>query len=157
MADDRPARRFFVLLLALTTLALALVVRPLASALFIAAVLAAMMAPLHVRMAARLRGRPRLAAGILVFALVVVLLGPFVGLAAFLITEGNEALKFVAAAVRSDSVAHLVAKLPDSLERSSARPSHACRTSTGWWKDSWARRAARRRPPCGAHYRRRAR
>ena len=117
MADDRPARRFFVLLLVLTTLALALVVRPLASALFIAAVLAAIMAPLHARMAARLRGRPRLAAGILVFALVVVLLGPLVGLAAFLIREGNEALKFVAAAVRSDSVAHLVAKLPDSLEK----------------------------------------
>ena len=117
MADDRPARRFFVLLLALTTLALALVVRPLASALFIAAVLAGIMAPLHARMAARLRGRPRLAAGILVFALVVVLLGPLVGLAAFLLKEGNEALKFVAAAVRSDSVAHLVAKLPDSLEK----------------------------------------
>jgi predicted PurR-regulated permease PerM len=117
MVDDRPARRFFALLLALTTLALALVVRPLASALFIAAVLAAIMAPLHLRMAARLRGRPRLAAGILVFALVVVLLGPLVGLAAFLIREGNEALKFVAGAVRSDSVAHLVARLPDSLEK----------------------------------------
>jgi MFS family permease len=88
-----------------------------ASALFIAAVLAAIMAPLHVRMAARLRGRPRLAAGILVLAVVVVLLGPLVGLAAFLLKEGNEALKFVAAAVGSDSVARLVAKLPDSLER----------------------------------------
>ena len=117
MADDRPARRFFVLLLVPTTLALALVVRPLASALFMAAVLAGMMAPLHARMAARLRGRPRLAAGILVLAVVVVLLGPLVGLAAFLLKEGNEALKFVAAAVGSDSVARLVAKLPDSLER----------------------------------------
>jgi predicted PurR-regulated permease PerM len=117
MADERSARRFFVLLLALTTLALALVVRPLASALFMAAVLAGMLAPLHARMAARLRGRSRLAAGILVFALVVVLLGPFVALAAFLLKEGNEALKFVAAAARGDSVAHLVAKLPDSLEK----------------------------------------
>jgi predicted PurR-regulated permease PerM len=117
MADERSARRFFVLLLALTTLALALVVRPLASALFMAAVLAGMLAPLHAKMASRLRGRSRLAAGILVFALVVVLLGPFVALAAFLLKEGNEALKFVAAALRGDSVSHLVAKLPDSLEK----------------------------------------
>lgn len=117
VADDRTARRFFVLLLALTTLALGLVVRPLASALFMAAVLAEMSAPLHAKMAARLRGRDRLAAAILVFALVVVLLGPFVALAAFLLNEGSEALRFVAAAVRGDSVAHLVAKLPDSLEK----------------------------------------
>ncbi len=117
MPDDRPARRFFVLLLTSTTLALALVVRPLASALFMAAVLAGMMAPLHTRMAAHLRGRPRLAAGILVLAVVVVLLGPLVGLAAFLLKEGDEALKFVAVAVRSDSVTHLVARLPDSLGR----------------------------------------
>jgi predicted PurR-regulated permease PerM len=41
VTDDRPARRFFVLLLGATTLALALVVRPLASALFMAAVLGA--------------------------------------------------------------------------------------------------------------------
>ena len=98
-------------------LALALVVRPLAGALFMAAVLAGMIAPLQARLAARLRGRPRLAAGIVVFAVFVVLVGPLVALAAFLLKEGNEALKFVAGAVRSESVSHLVGKLPDSLEK----------------------------------------
>jgi predicted PurR-regulated permease PerM len=117
VADDRSARRFFVLLLAATTLALAMVVRPLASALLMAAVLAGVMAPLHARLAAILRGRSRLAAGIAVLAVFVVLVGPVVALAAFLLKEGNQALKFVAVAVRSDGVSQLVAKLPDSLEK----------------------------------------
>ena len=117
MADDLPARRFFVLLLAATTLALAFVVRPLSGALFMAAVLSGMIGPLHGRLAASLRGRPRLAAGIVVVAVVVVLVGPFVALAAFLLQEGNEALKFVAVAVRGESVAQLVAKLPESFQK----------------------------------------
>ena len=117
VTDGRTARRFFVLLLAATTLALALVVRPLAGALFMAAVLAGMIAPLQARLAAGLRGRPRLAAGIVVLAVFVVLVGPLVAFAAFLLKEGNEALKFVAGAVRSESVSHLVGKLPDSLEK----------------------------------------
>jgi predicted PurR-regulated permease PerM len=117
VADDRSARRFFVLLLAATTLVLALVIRPLASALFMAAVLGGVLAPLHASLSATLRGRSRLAAGILVAAVFVVLVGPVVALAAFLLKEGNEALKFVAVAVRSDSVSQLVAKLPDSLAK----------------------------------------
>jgi predicted PurR-regulated permease PerM len=116
VADDRTARRFFVLLLALTTIAVWLVVRPLASALFLAAVLAGMIAPLHVRLTAGLGGRPRLAASIVVLALIVVLTGPLVALAAFLLKEGNEALTFVAEVVRGETVSRLVAKLPGSLE-----------------------------------------
>ena len=57
MADERSARRFFVLLLALTTLALALVVRPLASALFMAAVLAGMLAPFVPKLALAKTGK----------------------------------------------------------------------------------------------------
>jgi len=117
VADDRTARRFFFVLLSATMLLLALVVRPLASALFMAAVLAGLMAPMHGRLAVKLRGRRRLAAGLFVFAVVVVLVGPLVALAAFLLREGHEALEFVSQAVRSDSVTHLVAKLPESLEK----------------------------------------
>jgi len=117
MADDRAARRFFLLLLAATTLALALVVRPLSGPLFMAAVLAGVTQPLHARLAAKLGARPRVAAAILVFTLVVLLLGPLVALAAFLLNEGSEALRFVADTVRSESVARLIAKLPESLEK----------------------------------------
>jgi predicted PurR-regulated permease PerM len=117
VADERTARRFFVVLLCGTVVLLALVVRPLASALFMAAVLAGVVAPLHARLAARAGGRPRLAAGFLVAAVAVVLAGPLVALAVFLVQEGKEALKFVAEAVRSDAVTHLVARLPGSLQK----------------------------------------
>jgi predicted PurR-regulated permease PerM len=116
VADDRAPRRFFLALLLATTVLLAVVVRPLASSLFMAAVLAGVMAPLQASLARKVRGRP-LAAGILVLAVAVVLVGPLVALAAFLLKEGNEALKFVSQAVQSDSVVHLVARLPESLEK----------------------------------------
>jgi predicted PurR-regulated permease PerM len=60
--DDRTARRFFVLLLLGATFLLAVVVRPLASALFMAAVLAGSIEPLHRWLASRGRGRRRQAA-----------------------------------------------------------------------------------------------
>jgi predicted PurR-regulated permease PerM len=117
VADERTARRFFVLLLCGTLLVVALVVRPLAGALFMAAVLAGVLAPLHARLAAGVGGRPRLAAGFLVLAVAVVLAGPLVALAVFLAQEGKEALNFVAGAVRSEAVTDLVARLPGSVQR----------------------------------------
>jgi predicted PurR-regulated permease PerM len=117
MTDDRTARRFFLVLLAATTLLLALVMRPLATALFMAAVLAGVLEPLHAKLASRMRGHTRLAAAILVLAVVIVLVGPLVALAIFLLREGNDALKFVADAVRGESVTGLVEKLPESLEK----------------------------------------
>jgi predicted PurR-regulated permease PerM len=47
VADDHTARRFFVVLLSGTVLLLAVVVRPLATALFMAAVLAGVTEPLR--------------------------------------------------------------------------------------------------------------
>jgi predicted PurR-regulated permease PerM len=117
VADDRTARRFFLVLLLGATLLLAVVARPLGSALFVAAVLAGAMEPLHRWLASRGRGRPRLAAGLLVVTAGLLLAGPLVGLAAFLVKEGNEALKFVSEAVRGQSVAQLIARLPDTFER----------------------------------------
>jgi predicted PurR-regulated permease PerM len=117
MADERTARRFFVVLLCGTLLLLALLVRPLASALLMAAVLAALLHPLHVKLAARLRGRPRLAAGGLVLAVALVLAGPIVALVVFLAQEGKEALNFIDQAVRSDAVTNLLARLPASLQK----------------------------------------
>jgi predicted PurR-regulated permease PerM len=117
MADERTARRFFVVLLCGILLLLAVVVRPLASALFMAAVLAGVLEPVHARLTASVGGRPRLVAGLLVSAMAIVLAGPVVALVFFLAQEGKEALKFVTETVRGDAVAHLVARLPDSLEK----------------------------------------
>jgi len=114
---DRSGRRFFLLLLALATVLLALVVRPLASSLLMAAVLTAVLAPLHERLTKRMRGRAGIAAGILVAGVIVLLVGPILGLAAFLLKEGTQALTYLSDAARGDGVRDLLAKLPDGLER----------------------------------------
>jgi predicted PurR-regulated permease PerM len=60
VSSPQSARRFFFLLLAAATVLFALVVRPLASALFLAAVLAGVLWPAHLWLAAKLgRRRPR--------------------------------------------------------------------------------------------------
>ena len=70
------------------------VVWPLAEALLLAIVLAAVLAPLQRLLAAKLGGRPKLAAGILVFAVLVLLIGPLIGLSAFVIKEAAAGVKF---------------------------------------------------------------
>ena len=116
MADDRTARRSFVFLLFAATVLLAIVIRPLASALFMAAVLAGVIGPLHARLAAKAGGRRALSAGLMVLAVVVVLVGPIVALVAFLLKEGDEGLKYVTQIARGDGVGHVLSKLPESVQ-----------------------------------------
>jgi predicted PurR-regulated permease PerM len=117
MAKEQTARRFFLGLLAAVTVLLALLIRPLASALIVAVVMAGVLSPLHRRLARRLRNRRGLAAGILVLGLVVVLLGPAVALGTFLVREGIEAVRLVAGIARSEGIPALVDKLPEPLAK----------------------------------------
>lgn len=114
---DRTAHRFFLLLMAAATVLVALVIRPIATSLLLAATLGAVLAPLHTRLTRRLRGHGAIAAGILVAGVVVVLVGPLLGLAAFLLQEGTAAMTYVSDAARGDGLRELLGKLPDSLER----------------------------------------
>ena len=120
MDAERTARRFFFALLVATTVLLAFVVQAIASALLLAAALAGVLAPLHTRLAARLRGRRRIAAAALVTALMTVSMGPLVTLAGFLTKESREAMRFVAVAVHGERVTALLDKLPSSLEKLAA-------------------------------------
>jgi predicted PurR-regulated permease PerM len=113
---DRTAHRFFLLLLGGVTVLLALVVRPLAGELLMGAVLAAVLAPLHARLTKRLRGRSGLAAGFLVAAVVVILVGPILGLCAFLLKEGAAALTYLSKAAHGEGMRELLAQLPDPIE-----------------------------------------
>ena len=116
MEDDRRARRFFLFVLATAALLVAAVLRPLAGALLVAAVLAGVMWPLYARLAAKLRGRRALSAGLFVVAVGLVLVGPLVGLVTVLVKEGDEGLKFVSQIARGESVTQLLARLPHPLE-----------------------------------------
>ena len=114
---SQAARRFFFLLLAAATILFALVVRPLASALFLAAVLAGVLWPAHVWLTARLRKRRGLSAAAFVLAVVMVLLGPMVAFSAFAIREGSDGVRFVSETVRSEGITGLVDRLPGPLAK----------------------------------------
>jgi predicted PurR-regulated permease PerM len=116
MNQDRTARRFFTVVLVATLVLLALVVRPLASALFLAAVLAGSLWPLQKRLVKRVRRRS-IAAVLLSLAVIVLVLGPLVAFSTYLIKEIAEALKFISDTFRSDGVTGLREALPDGIER----------------------------------------
>jgi predicted PurR-regulated permease PerM len=115
MPNTRPARRFFFLLLAAVSILFAIVARPIASALFLAAVLAGVLWPLHRWLSARLRERRSLSAGALVILVLMTLVGPTVAFSAFAIEEGANGVRFVSQTVRSEGVLGLVDHLPPPL------------------------------------------
>jgi len=93
------------------------VFRPFGAALFLAAVLAMVLWPLHQWLTARFRGHPAPAAGVLVVLLIALVLGPLVGLSAFLVAETANGVQFVSETLRSEGTRGLIEKLPDTLER----------------------------------------
>ena len=119
--QDQTARRFLFVLLVASTALVAYVAWPLAGALFLAATLAVVLAPLQVWLARKLRGRRGLAAGILIFAVLLLLIAPLIGLSAFLVKEAADGVKFILDTVRSEGVMGLVDKLPGPLAELAAK------------------------------------
>jgi predicted PurR-regulated permease PerM len=113
MASEKPIPRFFLVLVAGTALLLAMVIRPVASELFLACVLAGVLWPLQQWLTRRFRGRRNVAAGLLTLGVVVLLLGPLATLGAFVIRDGADGVKFVVDALHSEDVERLIEKLPD--------------------------------------------
>ena len=93
---------------------------PLAAALFLAAVLAVVLAPLQRRLAARLGGRRKLAATILVVAVLVLVIGPIVAMSAFVVNEVTAGVRFILETVRGEGVSGLIERLPAPLDRLAA-------------------------------------
>lgn len=109
----RGARRAAFTLVVLSLVILGAVVFPLAKAFFLAAVLAGALYPVVTLLSRRLRNKRTVAAGLVVTAVVLVLVLPITGLAAFVIGEGTKAVQFLSATVRSEGALGVVDKLPD--------------------------------------------
>jgi predicted PurR-regulated permease PerM len=92
------------------------VFRPFGAALFLAGVLSMVLWPLHQWLTRRLRGHGGLAAGVLVALVIALVIGPLVGLSAFVVAETADAVRFVSETVRSEGTQGLIAKLPDPVE-----------------------------------------
>lgn len=111
---EQPLPRFFLALMVIATVLLGLVIAPVVKELFLAAVFAGMLWPIQQWLSARLRGKRGLAAGLITFAVVVLLIGPVAMIVTFIIRDGADGVRFVSEAVRSDDVAGLVDRLPAS-------------------------------------------
>jgi predicted PurR-regulated permease PerM len=100
MTTNQAARRFFFILLLLTTVLLALVVRTLASALFLAAVLAGVLWPVHRRLTSWFGERRTVSAGALTVAVIAVIMST-------VITAAVQAVVAL--------IGYLIARVPNAL------------------------------------------
>ena len=116
-SGDQAARRFLFVVLIGSLLLVGMVVWPLAYALLLAAVLAVVLSKLQTRLARRLGNRRQLAAGILVFAVLLMLIGPLVAMSAYAVNEASAGIKFVVETVRGEGVNGLIDRLPAPLDR----------------------------------------
>jgi predicted PurR-regulated permease PerM len=113
--QEKIRRRFLVLLIAAATVLLGILVQPLASALLTAAVLAGVLWPLQTRLSRRLRNRPALASGVVVFGVVIAIVGPIFGMSAFVVDEASTGVRFVSQTVQSEGVSGLIERMPAPL------------------------------------------
>ena len=121
MSRDQAARRFLFVLLVASLVLVGYVAWPLATALLLAAVLAVVLAPLQARLKGWLGGRGTIAAGVLVLAVLFLVVGPLLGLTAFLVKEAADGVRFILETVKSDGVSGLLARLPDPIEAFAGR------------------------------------
>ncbi|HEY0707859.1 MAG TPA: AI-2E family transporter [Polyangia bacterium] len=119
--SNETARRFFLFILIATSVALALVVRPVGTALFMAAVLAGALWPLQKRLSNAFRGRKALAAGTLTAAVIVLIVAPIVTMSAFVVKEASDGVRFVSKTIRSEGFSGLVEKLPAPVQKLAQR------------------------------------
>jgi predicted PurR-regulated permease PerM len=94
---------------------MALIVRPFASALFVAAVLAGALHPWYQSFARRLRGRRQMAAGLVTLGVLLVVVLPVASLTVVLAREVTDGVAYVRSTLRSEGVAGLLADLPPPL------------------------------------------
>jgi predicted PurR-regulated permease PerM len=116
-AASLAARRFLLVLLIATLALVAWVALPLMEALFIAGVFAVAMQPAQRWLTARLRGRAKLAAGILVTLLLLLVIVPVGAMSAYVIKEVTDAVRFILETVRGEGVTGLIERLPAPLDR----------------------------------------
>ena len=98
-----------------------LIIEPFAAALFIAAVMAGAISPWYEHLAARLRGRRQIAAGLTTTAILLVVVLPLATVSVVLAKEISDGATYVRKTLRSEGVQGLVNDLPARCARSRRR------------------------------------
>jgi predicted PurR-regulated permease PerM len=115
MPSARMERATLIVLVVISLVLLAMVIYPFSSALFLAAVLAAALMPWTERLAARLRGRRQLAAGIVTLGALLLLVVPIAAVTLSLGKEAVAGIGYVKETLSGEGVAGLINDLPAPL------------------------------------------
>ena len=110
-------RRFFFALFLIAGVMVALVARPVASALFLAASFSAVLWPAHRALTRRLGRRPLLSAILLVVGFVLAVVGPSVAFGIVAVDQLIEGEEHIADTLRNEGAVGLVHRLPPGLAR----------------------------------------
>lgn len=121
MATSNTTRAVMGVLATLALLLTAVMVRPFASALFVAAVFAAALSPPTERLGRLLGGRRSLAAALMTLLFVLAVVGPVATLAAVMVKQITEGLRWARQALQSRGLEGLVASLPQFLQDPATR------------------------------------
>jgi predicted PurR-regulated permease PerM len=112
MPSARIERAALIVLAVLSIVLLAMVIYPFASALFVAAVLAAALTPWTDALTTRLRGRRQLAAGVMTVGALLLLVVPIAAVGLSLGKEAVAGIGYVKDTLRSEGVTGLINDLP---------------------------------------------
>lgn len=115
MAAPRTARLVLAIMAVLALLLTVLMVRPFATAFFVAAVFAAALHPASERLTRLLGGRRSLAAGLVTLLFVLAVAGPVATLVAVLVKQVGEGLRWAREALQSQGLDWIVGAFPQSL------------------------------------------
>lgn len=119
---ERRARRTFMVLIVLAIGLMGAIILPFLTAILMAAVVAGAFHPLHVRLQRRLRGKPRIAAGLITAGVILVLILPLGAITAVVINESFAGVRFVNQTLKqSGGVVDLVDALPAPLRGVAAK------------------------------------
>lgn len=112
---SRSARRFFIALMVATLIALGLLLLRLAPALLAATMLAVLLWPAQRRLAEGLGDRRRVAAGVLVGVVTLLIVLPIAAVSSFVAREAGQGLRFISETVEQQGVRGLISRLPGPL------------------------------------------
>jgi predicted PurR-regulated permease PerM len=121
MRNHEPVPRFFLTLVVAATTLLVAVLIPLLNELLLAAVLVGALWPLQQWLSRRLRDRRRIAAASLTVAIILLVLGPLATLVSLLIRDGSDAVRFVSETVSGERVSDFLSWLPQSIREAFTR------------------------------------
>lgn len=146
MGSRTSARRIFIALILIALALVATVISPFGAAFVFATVIAGALAPVHRKLTSRFGNRPNLSASLLCVGVLLLLLLPLGGLAAFVITEGIRAVKFVTETLQGEGVSALLERLPDWLEKLARRGLSTFATDPNDLNDELKRQAGEHGP-----------